>query len=230
MTFLTLDKFGIMGGIILAGILFALGREFGVLFVGALVVFLVLSALATETGKKRKRELKLYEKSRGIRNVIANGLGPLIMAIVFYVADSGGFYMLAVLSVVGFVGSVAAITSDKFASEIGVLGGEPRMLLTFNKVRRGTSGGVSALGLSASLAASILISLLLIPYAGSLNALAGFELAAGIAGVSIGGFLGNIADSILGYYEEKGIGNKFSTNFICSITGAVISMLLYFAL
>ncbi|MGC8651901.1 MAG: DUF92 domain-containing protein [Candidatus Micrarchaeia archaeon] len=231
MTFLTLDKWGIAGGALLAIVLFVFGLQFGLLFVIAMVLFLLLSALATRTGMRRKMELKLYEKSRGIKNVVANGLAPLIMAFVFYIAAWRGMELFELLSVVGFMGSVAAITSDKFASEIGVLGPGPRMLLTLKRTKRGTSGGVSLLGLGASAAAATIVALLVLPYMGALASVdSGIEGLAVVISIAIGGFLGNIIDSILGYYEEKGIGNKFSTNFICSMSGAVLAMLIYLAL
>ncbi|MEM0149557.1 MAG: DUF92 domain-containing protein [Candidatus Micrarchaeaceae archaeon] len=222
---------GVAAGLLLAAALYVLGMQFGLLFVISMVLFLVLSALATRAGAKRKMALKLFEKSRGIRNVAANGMGPLVMAIIFYSAYARGMGFLAMLSVIGFMGSVAAIASDKFASEIGVLGAEPRMLLTLRKVRKGVSGGVSLLGLGASFAAALIIALLVLPYLPAMGALSdGIAPAAAFASVLLGGFFGNIIDSALGYYEDKGIGNKFSTNFVCSISGAVLAMLLYMAL
>ena len=42
--------------------------------------------------------------------------------------------------------------------------------------------------------------------------------------VSIGliGFAGSFADSIAGVLEERGIGNKATTNIICSAVGALL--------
>jgi uncharacterized membrane protein len=40
------------------------------------------------------------------------------------------------------------------------------------------------------------------------------------------GFCGGLVDSLLGYYEEKGIGNKYTSNAICGIAGALIAMLI----
>jgi hypothetical protein len=34
-------------------------------------------------------------------------------------------------------------------------------------------------------------------------------------------------DSMLGFYEEKGIGSKFSSNFIGSIAGGVVAILIF---
>ena len=43
---------------------------------------------------------------------------------------------LAVLCIIGFVASVAAITADKFESEIGIFDGMPRMIFTFKKAKK----------------------------------------------------------------------------------------------
>ncbi|MGC8669904.1 MAG: DUF92 domain-containing protein [Candidatus Micrarchaeia archaeon] len=228
-----MDKKGTLGGLVLAALFLFLGKQFGILFLASMITFLVLSAIVTHTGTGRKKKLKVYEKSRGIKNVLSNGLGPFIMALIFFVLSNHAMRGIEILSIVGFMGSVAAITSDKFASEIGVLGPPPRMLLTFKKVKRGVSGGVSVLGLISSLAAAFMISLLVLPYSQYMSMLNGtlvFYPAIAVASISIGGFAGNIIDSALGYYEEHGIGNKFSTNFVCSLSGAVIAILVYIAL
>jgi uncharacterized protein (TIGR00297 family) len=226
MTFLTLDNAGVVGGLLLALALFVLGLQFGVMFVGSMVLFLIFSAIVTKIGEKRKKKIGTYEKARGIKNVIANGLGPLMMALLFYLSTTKGMNLLGNLSVLGFLGSIAAITSDKFASEIGVLGKEPIELLSLKKVRRGTSGAVSALGLTASFVGSLMISFIVVPYAGMIFSSYEYTLYAVVA-IALGGFLGSIIDSVLGYYEERGIGNKFSTNFICSISGALIAIMLF---
>ena len=118
---------------------------------------------------------------------------------------------------VSYVASVAAISADKFASEIGVLDGIPTMLLTLKRVKKGVSGGVTALGLVASFVAALIIgtSALYINVALPIVALIAFS-----------GFFGNLIDSVFGYYEEKGIGNKFTSNFVCSLAGAVACLLI----
>ena len=45
-----------------------------------------------------------------------------------------------------FVAGVAGITADKFASEFGVLDGEPKVLINGKKANRGTSGAVTWFG------------------------------------------------------------------------------------
>ena len=88
-------------------------------FLVLLLLFLALAVIVTKYGYEKKRELGLYEHERSWENVLANGLVPTICA-VLYPAIGWGPY----------VGALAAITADKFASELGVLGGDPIYLLT----------------------------------------------------------------------------------------------------
>jgi len=210
---LTLDEKGIASALILAVLILYFGGSEGLFFLSLLILFLVFSAIATNTGKKKKREQGLYEKSRGWKNVVANGLVPLFIVVLFYFAQKP-FEEILVFS---YIASIAAITADKFASEIGVLDGTPIMLLTLKRIKKGTSGGVTALGLAASFIAALLIALA--SFAISLNLIA-FLI------VLFSGYMGNIVDSVLGYYEERGFGNKFTTNLACALSGFVISFIL----
>ena len=128
--------------------------------------------------------------------------------------------------------SVAAVTADKFSSELGVLDGEPTSIVTFKKVEKGTSGGVTLFGIGMGVLGAFLIAIvsafvffLFNPVlfgcpqsgCGSVPLL----LILLIVAACIGGFFGTISDSYLGYFEEKGVGNKYTSNFICSIIGAL---------
>ena len=210
---LTLDEKGIVSALIFAVLILFFGRSEGLFFLSLLILFLVLSAIATNIGKKKKSEQGLYEKSRGWKNVVANGLVPLLVVVLFYFAR-GSFEETLLF---GYIASIAAITADKFASEIGVLDGTPIMLLTLKKIKKGTSGGVTALGLVASFVAALLIALT--SFIISLNLVA-FLI------VLFSGYMGNIIDSLLGYYEEKGFGNKFTTNLACALSGFIVSIIL----
>jgi len=212
---LTLDGKGVALAIALGALILFLGQGLGPFFLLVIILFLVTAAVVTEIGKGRKKRMGVYEERRGWQNVIANGLGPLIIAAI-YAADNWHFRFAVPLTTIAivYVASVSAVAADKFASEIGVLDGEPFMLLTLRRVRRGVSGGISPAGLAASLLGSFIISLSVsaLPV-GSQIALVGITAAAG--------FFGSIVDSVLGYFEERGIGNKYTSNFICSLAGAV---------
>ncbi len=230
MGFLTLDITGIIAALVL-GFLFLIFGNLSLVFIAFMLYFLLLSALVTNTGRQRKRALGVYQKSRSIANVVSNGTGPLIFAFLFFMAVFSHATAFAIASLAGFGASVASVTSDKFSSELGVLDGQPRDIFTFKNVKKGASGGITPFGLASGLFASMLISIpfvfivfkqgILLPFAPSFVV---FSLFA----ITIGGFVGTLVDSMLGHYEEKGIGNKFTSNFICSIFGGLLGMLLLF--
>jgi uncharacterized membrane protein len=44
--------------------------------------------------------------------------------------------------------------------------------------------------------------------------------------IGLAGFAGSLADSLFGVFEEHGYGTKGTTNFICSLVGAIIGYFL----
>ncbi|MGI0100682.1 MAG: DUF92 domain-containing protein [Candidatus Micrarchaeaceae archaeon] len=232
MDFLTLDIWGVAVAFVLGFLLLLFGLNLGYFFVASMIAFLVLSAIVTYTGMGYKKRMKLGQEPRGIMNVLANGLPPLLMVILFYVSTIKGYGLLSSIAVVGFVASVAGITADKFSSELGVLNGMPRMILTMKKVKKGTSGGISSLGAGGGLVAAFIVSLFVIVplYSHVFAATRGFNIFEVIMVITAAGFLGSIVDSILGYFEEKGIGNKFTSNFFCGMFAGFVAMLLFVVL
>jgi uncharacterized protein (TIGR00297 family) len=195
-----LDFAGIALAVIMGLLVALFGQPF---FLLLLLLFLAASVMVTKYGYEKKRELGLYEHERSWENVLANGLVPAVCAIAHPALGWGPY-----------VGALAAITADKFASELGVLGGEPTYLLTFKKVKRGTNGSITFLGCLMSLDGGLLIGIaaaLLVPNMGIGK----------IAAIGLIGFAGSMADSIVGVLEERGIGNKATTNAICSLFGAI---------
>lgn len=194
-------------GIVLAVTMGAVVALFGSsAFLVMLLVFLVAAVAVTRFGHEQKREIGLYEHERSWENVLANGFVPMLCAVLSPAVGWGPY-----------VGSIAAITADKFASELGVLGGDPTYLLNFKKVKRGTNGAVTPFGLLMSFDGGLLVGIcawLLIP---------GLSLWK-VVGIGLVGFGGSLADSIVGVLEEKGIGNKATTNAICSMFGAVAGL------
>ena len=87
--------------------------------------------------------------------------------------------------------SIAEAASDTWAGEIGQLSSkDPLSIATFTKVPKGISGGVTVLGLLASLAASLSVALL---FWGTF----GTDLW-GLLLIAASGFLGALFDSLLG--------------------------------
>ncbi len=206
------------------GLLFAVfGWGIWWFFITGMLLFLILSAIVTWVGKDYKSKKNLGQDPRGVSNVLANGTVPLVMAGLYRLSMIMGAEQYAALCLFAFIASVAAITADKFASEIGVLDGMPVSLISGRKVRKGVSGGVTWLGLTVSAIAAAMVGAILVVLIGPAIPI-GPYLA--ICAVTLSGFLGNLADSLSGYYEEKGIGNKFTSNLLCSAAGAIIGALL----
>ena len=103
---LTLSGIGI--AITLAmGILFAiLGGQLWWFFIAGMLLFLVLSAIVTKTGMGYKRKKMLGQDPRGVSNVLANGLLPLIMAALYRAAIIFGAVGDSKFFLFGFVAAV----------------------------------------------------------------------------------------------------------------------------
>lgn len=196
-----LDKGGIVLALIFGAILFVYG---GFAYLALMLVFFSLAVIVTKYEYEIKRDMGLYEHERGWENVLSNGLLPALLAI-----------LSSSLGPIPFIASLAAITADKFGSEIGVLEAEnPSSLFDFKTVKPGTSGAVSRIGTIASLGGASAIGFFAMFLFGITPTTALFLGFAGLAG--------SIADTIFGVLEEKGIGTKGTTNFICSLVGALI--------
>lgn len=175
-----------------------------------MLVFLFIAVMVTKYEHAAKRELGIYEHERSWENVLSNGIVPTILAV--FPLFSGPRAILP------YIGSIAAIMSDKFGSELGVLAGKAYALPFLRPVKPGTSGAVSVLGLWMSLLGGLLIGLASIYLFGltpNTALIIGFV-----------GFAGSLIDSIFGVLEERGLGNKATTNLICSISGAILGYLL----
>ena len=95
----------------------------GVNWLFLIVLFLVMSLLATRYSKKYKMSLGEFEGRRTSKNVISNGV------VACFMAAFGGYYLPFVG---GFIGSIATATADTLGSEIGVLDQHPRLILIYN--------------------------------------------------------------------------------------------------
>jgi uncharacterized protein (TIGR00297 family) len=199
-----LDKPGIMLTLLLGVAIVAFG---GFAQLALVFIFLFLSVAATKYGYFEKKEMGIYEHDRSWENVLSNGLIPTLVVIASAFAGWGPL---------PYICSIAAVTADKFASELGVLGGDPVSLEGFRKVKPGTSGAVSTTGTLMSLAGSALVGIF---------AMFLFGISPGAAVlVMLAGFAGGLVDTVFGVFEERGFGTKGTTNIICSIVGAAIGI------
>jgi len=188
-----LDRSGMVGAIIVGTIIFGLGGwDWGVL----LIAFFVSSSLLSGFRKREKEELA--EKfSKGSRRdwgqTMANGgAGALIAIIAAFASPATRPALLA-----AFVGAMATVNADTWATEIGVLSKTmPRLITTGRQVEIGASGGVTVLGTIATMAGGAFIGLL-----GALMQISRNDLSMAtplfLAGI-VGGLSGSLFDSLLG--------------------------------
>ena len=216
-SFLTLDMEGMLSALIM-GILFVFfGGSLWWFFLIMMLVFLISSALITRFKKSKKIAYGIYEGTRGWRNVAANGIVPLFIGFLYFLSNYFGINLVFVIF--AFSASVAAITADKFSSEIGVLQKKAHMLFSMKKVNAGTSGAVSLSGFVAGFFGAVLIGI----FAYFLTGNGGLFVI-----TVVSGFFGDIIDSVFGYYEELGVGNKYTTNIICAASAALLAILLIY--
>ncbi len=184
-------------------------------FLALLILFLVASVLATRFHLEEKRSHHVQEGvsgERGVSNVLAHILLPTGLAIA---AGWGRAPALPTPDLtVLYTSALAFGAADTFASELGVLAGSARSILTFRPVTPGTNGGISGTGeawgfVGAGLTALVGLALFRL-FSTAVPALAVF-----LAVVTAAGFLGCQVDSVLGeVFENRGYLSKGSTNFL----------------
>lgn len=205
----SLDLFGsavmIIIGIV---IIFSAGTNWLLL----IVLFLVMSLIATKYSKKYKMSLGEFEGRRTSKNVISNGV------VACFMAAFGGYYLPFVG---GFIGAIATATSDTLASEIGVLDQNPRLITTLQEVDPGTNGAVSVLGTAIGIVGAAVIGI-----AAYFLGIVANPLSAIVVSI-ISGTVGCFIDSILGaIFENHGMLTNEHVNLIATIVGALVGIIL----
>jgi uncharacterized protein (TIGR00297 family) len=177
------DWSGTLAGAAVAFILIARGPA---LFLVLLLVF-ALTLAATRVGRTRKQELRTAEplSGRTASQVMANlGVAALLAAL----APAG--WPLLVLA------ALAEVAADTSSSEIGMAFPAKTILITtWSPVVPGTDGGISLRGTAAAVVAAALVAA-----SGSVLGLISVRQA---AIVLLAGFLGTLADSLLGALLER---------------------------
>ena len=229
---MTLDVVGLGAAVVMGALLLFLGGSYGPFMLLLVLVFLVASALVTGMEKEHKERMKAYEKRRGWKNVLANGLVPLAIAAIVFADAHLRLGIPAAALVFAYAGSAAAITADKFSSEIGILDGRAIMLFTLRKIRAGISGGVSVLGTMAGALGTVIIGTAAGLYQWLVygNSYTVAQASAIVLVVLASGMAGDFMDSFLGYFEEEGVGNKYTSNFAGAVVGGIVGFLLFLLL
>jgi len=135
---------GVVGAIVVGTAIFGLGGwAWGLL----LVAFFVTSSILSRYREREKAGLaEKFAKTgqRDLGQALANGGWGALLAMANAVWPQP-------LLFAAFVGSMAAVNADTWATEVGVLSRQPpRLITTGRPVPVGTSGAVSALGVTAT--------------------------------------------------------------------------------
>ncbi len=212
-----LDNFGIVCSSIMAFIIL-MGAD--VQWLILMVCFLIFGSIVSKIGYSKKASMGLGESKRTIKNVLANGSLAVLIVILysFGIID----YNTALF---GYIGSIAAATSDTFSSELGVLSNEtPRLITTFQKVKRGVDGGISLYGTLAGLFGAFLIGVLAyIMFGINSNLNVGTNV---IWIGTISGLIGNLSDSLFGaLFERRGLFTNEHVNFTCTLIGSISAII-----
>jgi uncharacterized protein (TIGR00297 family) len=186
-----LSRSGAAGAVVVGTSIFWLGGwVWGLL----LVAFFVSSSLLSRYREREKEGLaEKFAKGhrRDLGQTLANGGAGVALAV-------GSALFPHPFWLAAYVGAMATVNADTWATELGVLSRvKPRLITTGRPVDVGTSGGVSRLGTFSALAGGAFV-----------GAIAGLlQLAAGGTGTDslllllsgvVGGLAGSFFDSLLG--------------------------------
>ena len=121
---------------------------------GAAVLLLFFFSGSGLTFLRRRRQARPPE-GRTARQVLANGLPAAVAGLAQLVGGPHATWQALLL------GSLAAMTADTWATEVGLLSGAPaRLILNGRSVKPGTSGAVSLPGTVAGVAGALLVTAL----------------------------------------------------------------------
>ncbi len=190
----SLSLSGCLAAVLVGWITFARSFAFG----SVLLFFFFSGSYLTKLRQDEKEKVEKDFKKDGQRDwlqVLANGGIPTLVALL------APHFPNSVQMTGAFVGYYSCCCGDTWSSEIGVLSSkDPILITTLKPVRRGTNGGVSSLGLIASVAGGAGIGIV---YFLASNLSKGLQLTAVTSPLVIplclaAGLLGSLIDSLLG--------------------------------
>ena len=168
-----------------------------------LIGFFVLSSILSKIADRQSKKDIIASKGsqRDIVQVYANGGIPLIFTIAWYLSGFSIDWLYW-----AFLASLASATADTWETEIGSFSKSlPLNILTWKRVPKGFSGGISLLGTTGGvIGAAIIVSIAalmgFLPWNGMLILL-----------ITSAGFFGSVVDSILGA--------SIQAKFTCEVCG-----------
>ncbi len=172
---------------------------------GVLLAFFISSSLLSKWKKRRKAAAESgYEKGsrRDAGQVFANGGIAAVVCIVYHFWEISALWAF-------FIGVMASVNADTWATEIGSMSRTlPLSIRTGKRVKAGTSGGITGLGVAATALGGAFIGLC----AWGLTLAGRSPFSGGTASwdwfmyLSIGllaGIAGSIADSLIGAFLQR---------------------------
>jgi len=184
----SLSKNGVAGAILTGTPIFGFGGwQWGIL----LIAFFVSSSfLSIFKSKYKEKVSEKFDKGhqRDWAQTLANGGFSALMAIGHSLFPSPWWW-------IAFIGAIATVNADTWATELGVLSRQqPRLITSGKRVPHGTSGGITGGGSLAAFSAALLIA--------GLASVLKFDPIYSAAGViiagSFAGFFGAMVDSVIG--------------------------------
>ncbi|KAN0030011.1 hypothetical protein ACTA71_008155 [Dictyostelium dimigraforme] len=185
---------------------------FGSTFAILLLSFYFSSSYLTKYKSSIKKTIEDGHTVGGQRNyiqVLSNSLTSTVFAGIFYFFSNSSttlinfnndFFSSFILCC--FIGSYSCCNGDTWASELGILSkDQPILITTFKKVPKGTNGGLSSLGICASIAGGFFIGLMFYISSYYFN-LAIYHKQQQLVSIlllsTITGLLGSLIDSLMG--------------------------------
>lgn len=181
-----------------------------------LAAFFVAGSVLTRVGYARKAARGIAEArggARGAWEVLAKGGVSAALALGVLWGPGTVFFRI------GFVGALAAALGDTASTEVGQLApGGARSLVGWQRVRAGTPGAVSLLGLAAGATGSLAV-------AGLAWVLGLVSLGAGGA-AAVGGLAGNLSESLFQDAAGRTL-NHHVMNLVATADGALVAVALW---
>lgn len=180
-----------------------------------MVTFFVVGTAVTKLGYASKAARGIAQErggARGWRHAWANGAVPALLAVLAGMAPPGLRDLLAL----AYAGSVATAAADTCSSEIGkAYGRRTYLITTLRPVAPGTEGAVSLEGTAAAVAGALAV--------GAIGVATGLFAWPAAVVVALAGFLGSLAESVLGTVAER---RGWLTNDLLNAANTAIGALL----
>ena len=194
----SLSGSGMLGAVLVGSAVFGFG---GWIWGALLIVFFISSSLLSHY-RKRDKECLAEKFAKGMRRdlgqTLANGGWGMVLAFVYFCYPHPWLF-------VAYVGSIATVNADTWATELGVMSKiPPRLITTGQEVPVGASGGVSPRGILAALAGAIVIGLSAFLLSVLNNGPVLLPMSAGLVPIAaLAGLAGALFDSLLGATVQR---------------------------